>query len=768
MHLYHIENEKLIRMQNYSDEELVAKYKESRDHQYLTVLFTRHSDIIYRNVLRKMRNPSDAEDVVQTAYCKMIAGLLQYKGTGSVLGWMLQVSLYTCYEVYRSEKGRINREKKVMAERVKEVKEKNYELTEMIENHLNKLPEIYKVPITLQIMDGLTIKEVAEVLEKSEKTVRSQIARGLEKLKVSLQNVGVTASVVSIGEVLKEIQLPVAPETIKSSQFFNSLYQQKALASAKLAVTTSAKSFLVQKIVIISLLVAGSIGGVLFFNKLEKKTKATSIPTIIKKWDFENTKVLADYQDIGLLNGAIAIEKSMGENQSNGLMVEEKSILELDISKYKMPLKISYKTNYYFPKDTTLYGQMVVKSNYLKDQKVFFFTAVRERIKAEYKSNKGKIELNGNWYSNVFYIDEKSIDFWVEGQRSQVLLGQSSQNNKVYLSIYGKAIIDNLKIESIEENTMPNKSLFEKVALTMELKEGSSVYSIEKEKLGISKNSTANPQLDIMTATDFEKNIGANLEKIYPSLNKDQKVVWVNKSIITSQKWDFEKAEDLQHFNLIHGMFAHGVNKGVNQSNCIGVNAETVLEFDISEFKLPIKISYMFKIPNIDEEVSKGCLFAKGNYQKNKNILLFTKLSPPQVPEMEGGWFRSTTFVTEKSIDHYLNDSRTGITIGQSVDNKKLYVYWKDVTHIDDFLIESVLPENTPSVNEFIKFGESIPLEKKFKNYYPLGKEKLALNLDANSKVELGICTSEVMHSSFYLDKKLEVIPINPPTKVLK
>jgi RNA polymerase sigma-70 factor (ECF subfamily) len=114
-------------MQQYSDEELVAMYKESRDHQYLTELFTRHSGLLYRSAFRTMKNPSDAEDILQTAYIKMISDLPNYKGTGSVIGWMLQVVIHTCYERFRSEKSRLIRERKVMSERNQTTKPNNYE-----------------------------------------------------------------------------------------------------------------------------------------------------------------------------------------------------------------------------------------------------------------------------------------------------------------------------------------------------------------------------------------------------------------------------------------------------------------------------------------------------------------------------------------------------------------------------------------------------------------------------------------------------------------
>ncbi len=172
------------------DEELVAKYTESHNYAYLTELFTRHSRILYQCAFRITKNAPDTEDILQTAYMKMISSLPDFKGMGSVVGWMRQVVIRTCYEKLRSEKSRSSREKKFMSERIQITRPKNDELTETVEMHLNQLPEIYKAPIRLKIMQGLSVKEVSDTLKVPEKTIRSQISRGLEKLKESLQGVG--------------------------------------------------------------------------------------------------------------------------------------------------------------------------------------------------------------------------------------------------------------------------------------------------------------------------------------------------------------------------------------------------------------------------------------------------------------------------------------------------------------------------------------------------------------------------------------------------
>jgi RNA polymerase sigma-70 factor (ECF subfamily) len=48
---------------------------------------------------------------------------------------------------------------------------------------LNSLPERERIALTLRDIEGLTTSEVADILESSESTVRSQISRGRVRLK---------------------------------------------------------------------------------------------------------------------------------------------------------------------------------------------------------------------------------------------------------------------------------------------------------------------------------------------------------------------------------------------------------------------------------------------------------------------------------------------------------------------------------------------------------------------------------------------------------
>jgi RNA polymerase sigma-70 factor (ECF subfamily) len=770
-------NRKSMSNHKFTDEELVAKYKASRDHQYLTELFTRHSDVIYRNALRKMKNPADAEDIVQIAFIKMVTDLLNFKGTGSVIGWMLQVVIFTCYDRLRSEKSRKNRDKKIMSERTQMTTPKNYELTEMIEAHLNKLPEIYKLPITLQIMDGLTVKEVSDTLNIPEKTIRSQIARGLEKLKTSLQSVGVTASIISVGDMLKGIQQPMAPEIFKSSQYFNSLFKSKAATSTKLAISAGSKSIVLK--CLLSILLLFVIATIAFFiwNNIviiRQPTKSLFETTkMSQKWDFENTKDVASYQDIGIKKGGISIAESIGVNGTNGLMVEEKTLIELNISKFKLPIRITYSCDYFAAKKHS--GLHVLNmGNYKKDQKVLRLSQFSEHYFIQFLKNSpnAKLGFTGKPISHVYYVDETSIDHWEEGRRFELFLGSTIDHKKVLLFIPGKVIIDDLIIESIDKSILPNISEFEKATSAIAYKEGVDVYSLDKEKIGLDKNSKANPNLTIYTPETLENMLGVNNEVSYPILSEKNKVEWVKNREKLTALWNFEDRKQFYEFKLIKGNLVQAGEQGVNGSMCMGVEANSLFEFDISRFTLPIKISYSYDnlVPKLGM-TNLGIFMVKGNCQKDKNILSFLKLSPAKQVDTTkmtnrnnnkqygffGEWFSAAIYVSDECVDLWFNGNRTALVYVKSNDNKKLYFHVLDKSFIDNILIESIDKESVPDTSKFTGFAATLPIINGFKDYYKLDKEKELLGLDKNSSAELGICDSATLEKTMGLNNGYSV-----------
>lgn len=285
-------------MKSYSDIELVDLFKSTNNQDFLAELLIRHNDVIYRTALRIMKNPADAEDILQTVYCIAVKDLNGFKGTGSVIGWLLQLVIHTCYNQKKSQKSRLNREKKTMHEKQQRNLSENNETIEIIEKHLDRLPEIYKAPIILQIMEGLTIREVSEVLKVPEKTIRSQIDRGLDKLKKSLQTVGITASIVSLGEMIQTIHKPQVPEVYKSLDYINGILKSRAILTSKVNGIALKKSFL-------SISIIASLSAILFLfyfvnkifvNKKNNEIKYTNSSLLPNEASTVNNSIVSNQE----------------------------------------------------------------------------------------------------------------------------------------------------------------------------------------------------------------------------------------------------------------------------------------------------------------------------------------------------------------------------------------------------------------------------------------------------------------------------------------
>jgi hypothetical protein len=242
--------------------------------------------------------------------------------------------------------------------------------------------------------------------------------------------------------MLFDIQKPMTPEIFTSNQYYNSLYLKKAAISAKIAVASGSKSKLFHYLFTFSALLTVAISVFIGWNYFSKAPVLNTRISMQQKWNFENTQSISEYSSLGLLNGAISIVDSIGVNNSNVLKIEKDSIIEIDIAKYKLPIKISYltdtKTNAPKSAQTVGFMQMVYKSNYRSDQKILKVSGIRENI-ATFELSRGtnsKLDYFGKWFSFMGYIDEDSICFYMDGQRSYYLKGASYDNKKIYLMIW--------------------------------------------------------------------------------------------------------------------------------------------------------------------------------------------------------------------------------------------------------------------------------------------------------------------------------------------
>jgi RNA polymerase sigma-70 factor, ECF subfamily len=138
-----------------------------------------------------VRNPHDADDVVQVAVERALLRSEQWNREARLDSWMFKIVRNAWIDEVRS---RVRRDKVFLAEEAGEnvgTDPIESEITNMsIQTAMARLPEDQRSAVSLVLIEGLPYKEAAEVLEVPIGTLTSRLARGRDALQALLGSQG--------------------------------------------------------------------------------------------------------------------------------------------------------------------------------------------------------------------------------------------------------------------------------------------------------------------------------------------------------------------------------------------------------------------------------------------------------------------------------------------------------------------------------------------------------------------------------------------------
>lgn len=165
------------------DARLLRAFVASGDRGALDTLLQRHLDACWRLALHRCGNAADAEDVVQDAVLMAMRQAARWRG-GNVRAWLLGIVANVRRDRSRSERRRERREAE--AAPPSSVGSGNADGVDDVRQALTALPERYRLPVCLRYLDGLDFPAIAEALSLRERTARTRVSRGLERLRRAL------------------------------------------------------------------------------------------------------------------------------------------------------------------------------------------------------------------------------------------------------------------------------------------------------------------------------------------------------------------------------------------------------------------------------------------------------------------------------------------------------------------------------------------------------------------------------------------------------
>ena len=141
-------------------------------------LYDLHSPKMYALCCRYLKDPMQAEDALVTAFTLVLKKMDQYKGVGSLEGWIKTIVIREALAIirknqqFRMETDLENIDQQSISQKQGDLLEQE-DLLRMI----SELPTGYRTVFNLYAIDGYSHKEIAEQLNISESTSKSQLSR---------------------------------------------------------------------------------------------------------------------------------------------------------------------------------------------------------------------------------------------------------------------------------------------------------------------------------------------------------------------------------------------------------------------------------------------------------------------------------------------------------------------------------------------------------------------------------------------------------------
>ena len=188
------------------DRQLIARLQ-SGDEEAVKELAERYSHRIFQMALRHMKNRQDAEEVTQDVLMKVCRKIGRFRGDAALSSWIYRITFNTAMSRLRGHRaeraaeqerdraqavGRPGEERPAARQqadwsRMPDEELLRSQMRDVVTAALAEIPEIYRVPVVLRDIEGLSTEEASTRLNLKDQTLKSRLHRGRLMLRGRLQ-----------------------------------------------------------------------------------------------------------------------------------------------------------------------------------------------------------------------------------------------------------------------------------------------------------------------------------------------------------------------------------------------------------------------------------------------------------------------------------------------------------------------------------------------------------------------------------------------------
>lgn len=158
------------------------------ERDYFDILIKKYERVIYNYIFNITLNKEDSEDIVQEVFIRAYKSLYKLENKANFYSWIFKITINTMNTHFNRKKQYIPLEDNLLIdvscdindtpEEIFKIKEENKQLLQK----LSVLNQDQRNAIILKYVQGFSYKEIAEILQIKEETVKIKINRGKKKL----------------------------------------------------------------------------------------------------------------------------------------------------------------------------------------------------------------------------------------------------------------------------------------------------------------------------------------------------------------------------------------------------------------------------------------------------------------------------------------------------------------------------------------------------------------------------------------------------------
>ena len=161
------------------------------DTEAYAALVGMHERFVYNLALRSLGNPEDAADAAQDAFIRAWTGLPEFRGESQFRTWLYRIVINLCINRFprlRKDLDALTHDElpELPAPETVAAKVEQRELHAQIHREVERLPEQYRLLVSLRYQHELSYDEIASLLNLPLGTVKTGLFRAKERLREHL------------------------------------------------------------------------------------------------------------------------------------------------------------------------------------------------------------------------------------------------------------------------------------------------------------------------------------------------------------------------------------------------------------------------------------------------------------------------------------------------------------------------------------------------------------------------------------------------------